>query len=474
VSLLQPGVLKGQWIEPDSLLSISELEKELHREGEIVDSSRVFKTAGIANVGSGQLHETYFQLYIQNDSTGISLFNYETDVPVSVGDSVVVKGKKQMYHGQPELRVTDYKVYPKETSAIKATDLAEVVADPDKYTGMLVKGAGVIIEKGYQFNGKYLMIAASDTSDKTIMVYVSNYHTHYPDFDFGAPGVGDNIRLDGVLGKYDPTYPEGMKYKVLLRTPEDFSHDGWPQYYLKYLAWILGVLILVSAGWTISLRRQVKLKTHALQESLAEKEVLLKEIHHRIKNNLARISGLLQLQSGTSESTDVKNALQESQTRINSMMMVHDKLYKSVSFKDISMKIYLEELAGNIHDTMASETSNIDVQVHSDDIEMNSDQVIPTGLLVNELLVNAFKHAFKGRKQGTIVIELRESNEIITLKVEDDGVGMPEDENKPRGSSLGMLLIKTFSKQLEAKKTIENTPGACFVFEFSLLAKEKD
>lgn len=465
-ALLFPNLLRGQGLEADSLLSISELKRALHAEDMPGDSNKVFKTSGIANIASGQLHETYFQIYIQNDSVGTSLFGYKIATPVSVGDSVVVTGSKQMYHGEPELRVNRYKVYPKDSLSITPVALSNVIEKPSDYTGMLVEGSGIIKEKGHQFNGKYLMVAESDTSEKSIMIYVPNYHSQYQNFDFRASDVGEEVHFKGVLGKYDPTYPKRMRYKILLRNSDDYSHGGWPQFYFKYIALILAGLILLSVGWMILLRRQVKQKTRALQESLEEKEVLLIEIHHRVKNNLASISGLLQLQSDMTEDANVQNALQESQTRINSMMLVHEKLYKSTSFKNIRIQKYLEDLAGSIKSTVAAGTSAIDIKVEAETIDLETDKVIPMGLLVNELLVNAFKHAFADKNEGIIWISLKQHQDIITLKVEDNGKGLPENLNEKYSDSLGMLLINTFAQQLNARETVKNTPGACFIFDF--------
>lgn len=465
--LLFSQQVHSQWVESDSLISISQLKSVFQNSGQPDSTDGKIVIGGIANTASGLLHETYLQTYLQNDTSGISIFSYTIDEPIATGDSVVVIGSQQIYFGQPELMVSDYKVYPKQNRDLKKADLFSAFNNPEKFTGMLVHGSGIIKEKGNRFNGKYLIIAPSDTASQTVMVYVSNFHGLYQDFDFDTPRVGDAISVTGVLGQYDPAFPEAMTYKVFLRTPDDFSYVGWPRYYFKILGIIMIALIIAGIGWTFLLRRQVKRKTEALEKSLAEKKILLQEIHHRVKNNLAAISGILELQSGTSDSEEVQQALCESQTRIKSMVMVHEKLYQSVSLKKIKMKTYLKELAEGISYTFTTNSSAVDIQIEaSDDLELETEKVIPLGLLINELLVNAFKHAFSNQDEGIIWIKITQKGEVITLKVEDNGVGLPAGFNPDDCDSLGMILIKVFSEQLHAKKTMQNTPGACFVFEF--------
>lgn len=463
---IYPLHAQSQWVEPDLLTPISQFTQVV-TDSTLSDSqSTDISVAGIANVQSGLLHETYLQTYLQNDSSGVSIFGYSIDEDVAEGDSVVVKGKKQLYFGQPELLVTEYKVYPRDEIAHRPVEIFEAFRSPANYQGMLVEGSGVIKSKGNRFNGKYLMIAPTDTAANTVMIYASNFHALYQDFDFNTPGVGDAVTVTGVVGQYDPAYPESVTYKVFLRTPDDISYAGWPRYYYNILGLILLTIIVVAATWTISLKKQVKSKTERLEGALTEKNFLLQEIHHRVKNNLASISGILELQAGTSDSDEVQNVLRESQTRIKSMVIVHEKLYQSISDEHLNMQVYLEELAQSIRQTVAPNSSNIDIRVSADGTGLEKEKVIPLGLLVNELLVNAFKHAFKNKEGGAISIELSQNKQIITLKVEDNGVGLPENLDTAKSDSLGMLLIKTFAQQLGAEKTVKNTPGACFIFHF--------
>lgn len=161
VFLFYPLQSLGQWVEPDSLTSISELRKDFIDVAEEDSSMESVMITGIANVPSGVLHESYFQVYLQNDFAGIPIFGYQIVEPVDAGDSVVVKGTKQFYFGQPELLVNEYKVYPDNQAKLEAVDLFEAFQTPRQYLGMLAEGTGIIREKGNRFNGKYLLIAPS-------------------------------------------------------------------------------------------------------------------------------------------------------------------------------------------------------------------------------------------------------------------------------------------------------------------------
>ncbi len=465
---MSPLTTFAQWIEPDSLTSISQIKQNFSNASDTDTTQESVKIAGIASVESGMLHETYLQTYVQTDTSGISIFGYDIGEPITVGDSIVVKGVKQYYFGQPELLVNEYRVYPAKQNRLEPVELFQAFQNPRTYQAMLAKGTGIIREKGNRFNGKYLMIAPSDTTSETVMVYVSNFHARYQDFNFETPGIGDAVTVTGVIGQYDPAAPGSTTYKLFLRTPDDFSYASWPRYYYEVLAAVLLALAIIAGIWMISLRTQVKRKTRELEQSLEEKDLLIKEIHHRVKNNMAAISGLLELQSGQSDSQEVHNALQESQSRINSMMMVHEKLYQSLSFKYIQMQPYLQELADSIHKSFSKRTAAVQVHVDAEGVEMNTDQVIPMGLLVNELLVNAFKHAFEGKEEGQIWISLQENNQTATLRVEDNGRGLPGEDELHKSGSLGMLLIDAFSEQLQAEKTMKNNPGACFIFKFPI------
>ncbi len=205
-----------------------------------------------------------------------------------------------------------------------------------------------------------------------------------------------------------------------------------------------------------------------LEESLAEKEILIKEIHHRVKNNLAIISGLFVLQSMTVKDKKTLQILNESQSRIKSIAAIHEKLYKTDTFSSIEMVDYLEGLSVDISKTYDDSKKPIDVIVKGDEISLNVNQAVPFGILASELLVNAYKYAFEGKEKGLIEIILKAEGEDILFEVRDDGVGLPEGFEMSELNSLGMTLIRTLTDQLEGTLNwkSEKGKGVAFTIRF--------
>lgn len=197
-------------------------------------------------------------------------------------------------------------------------------------------------------------------------------------------------------------------------------------------------------------------KERIIKESLQEKEVLLKEIHHRVKNNMAVISGLLELQAMSTEDPELKNMLKESQLRIFSMAMIHEKLYQTETFADIEFGEYVRELVSSIIETVDSSKKEISVEYNMDSVRLNINQAIPAALILNEAVVNAFKHAFKGRSRGKITISMGQKESAITLDIKDDGIGLPEDFVLKETHSLGTTLIQTLTSQLRGELSFSN------------------
>jgi len=184
-----------------------------------------------------------------------------------------------------------------------------------------------------------------------------------------------------------------------------------------------------------------------LKQSLQEKIVLIKEIHHRVKNNLAVISGLLELQALGEKQSTTRTKLLESQARIKSIAMIHETLYQNELFTSIELSAYLNKLAQNLRAAYESEESEITLTIDTEDVSLNINQAVPFGILANELITNAFKHAFKGREEGEIMVQLYREKNQLSFSVIDNGLGFNEDILS-NTSSLGITLIKTLSEQL--------------------------
>lgn len=203
-----------------------------------------------------------------------------------------------------------------------------------------------------------------------------------------------------------------------------------------------------------------------LQQSIEEKQVLLEEIHHRVKNNLAIISGLLQMQAFESEDPKIRDYLNSSQLRIQSMALVHEMLYKSESFTGVSFEEYLKKLIEKIKNSLPFDHHHIDVTIDADDVSLNINQAIPCAILINELVTNAFKHAFTEREEGLIEIKVESEGDNVKLIVADNGVGVPEDFEIKEGSTIGMGLIRNLTQQLDGNLRIESNGGTEFSIRF--------
>lgn len=199
-----------------------------------------------------------------------------------------------------------------------------------------------------------------------------------------------------------------------------------------------------------------KQKDQKLQESLKEKEILLSEIHHRVKNNLAIISGLLELNLYQDVSISTEEVIKSSQLRIKAIANVHEMLYESETFSQISFRDYIIRLTKSIQKTAESDNFKPEFVINVDDVFLNINQAIPTGLILNELLMNALKHAFPDRDTGTVYVTGKFSEGLISLEVKDDEVGI-SDTSKVEGDTLGMTLIKILSQQLSGNLEMGNS-----------------
>lgn len=205
-----------------------------------------------------------------------------------------------------------------------------------------------------------------------------------------------------------------------------------------------------------------------LTRSIEEKKTLLKEIHHRVKNNLMVVSSILEMQEDRNEDSDLNRILKVSQDRIQSMALIHEKLYRSPTLAEVDFGSYLDEIVDRLVATYRVDTSKIAVIKNISPIHLNVETATPLGLIVNELIANCLKHAFVEGATGEVRIFCDQSEDgLVTLCVSDDGRGLPVDFDLERVGSLGMQLVSLLSRQLDANLIIENKNGARFCLEFN-------
>lgn len=201
-----------------------------------------------------------------------------------------------------------------------------------------------------------------------------------------------------------------------------------------------------------------------LKSSLKEKETLLAEIHHRVKNNLAVVSGMMQLQAQHSDNEELNRQLYNSVTRIKTIATVHELLYQSESFSDLSFGCNLKKLTDQLKSTLHT-GKDIHIDLNADNVTLGVSQALPASLIANEVITNAFKHAFNGREEGALTVEVSERECEIEMRIADNGIGIKEDA--PKKSSLGMQLINILTTQLGGSNKYRNTgAGSEFALKF--------
>jgi len=231
-------------------------------------------------------------------------------------------------------------------------------------------------------------------------------------------------------------------------------------------------LIIIISGllllYLVLLYKAVKnnrRKNQLLQQQNEEKEFLLKEIHHRVKNNLEIVSSLLALQSSRISDPKISEAMQKSQQRVQSMSMIHQKLYQGKSLTIIEMKDYFENLGNQIINSFDAQ-DRVEITYPMQTLDLDVDLAVPIGLIVNELLTNSLKYAFPNGASGRIEVSLKEVEETLYLNVSDNGIGQPESERKS-GTGFGTQLIQLLTRQLEGKMRLCHKAGMSVTFEFN-------
>jgi PAS domain S-box-containing protein len=217
-----------------------------------------------------------------------------------------------------------------------------------------------------------------------------------------------------------------------------------------------------------SIIRDITEKKKAEEEiikALKEKEILLKEVHHRVKNNLQTISSLLNLQAAAIDDTNVKKFFIDSQNRIRSMALIHQELY-ALDLANINAAKYIKELISHLSNSFAIEESRINIIHEIEDKLIGIDLAVPIGLIITEIITNIFKHAFPGNRKGTLLIEFKEISDGKILRIKDDGVGLPAEFDIGNSTTLGMQLITTLTDQINGTLEVNDSEGTEFVIRY--------
>ena len=295
---------------------------------------------------------------------------------------------------------------------------------------------------------------------------------------------GDDLNLgDSVLDKFNAVMERDLDRDVLQFFPRAF--DGRQQQFEMPVRDVEGNLVwfqmflnpvqfdddhkeLSCIAYDITERKEID---DAIRNALKEKEVLLQEVHHRVKNNLQVISSMLNLQRRFIKDPGLLQVLDESQNRIATMSYIHESLYRNTDFSSISFSEYLVRLSNNLIHSYARQDCQVELRTVLDDVHLKLDQAIPCGLIVNELVSNAMKYAFVSRPFGCITLRVqRVRGDLLEIEVQDDGVGLPEGFDFSQNDSLGVYLVQALTDQIDGTLLVrnnENGPGCSFLVSFT-------
>jgi PAS domain S-box-containing protein len=266
--------------------------------------------------------------------------------------------------------------------------------------------------------------------------------------------VENQILIDGFSDVYEKEYrrSDGTVFPVELRTFLVRDETGEPE-----------------SMWAIV--RDIterKLARERTQQSLREKEALIREIHHRVKNNLSVVSSLLGFQGRHARDEYHRNMFIESQDRIRSMALAHEKLYQGENLSTISSKDYLTSLVDLLHSALKKIGSNVQLHLQIAEVDLDLESGVTLGFIVTELVSNAFKHAFPNHRAGQICLSVKEiDHSTLELSVADDGVGLPNDVQLNKPTTLGLDLVRIFSSQLNGHLEFRGDRGTEIILRFS-------
>lgn len=262
------------------------------------------------------------------------------------------------------------------------------------------------------------------------------------------------LKWDAIIDNHDSTFETVHIAKNGKKIPVEINARIFD---------LKGEKFILAIARDISERKKME---NELKESLQEKEMLLKEIHHRVKNNLMVISSLLNLQSDYIKDKEALGIFKESQSRARSMALIHERLYQSQDLKRIDFGDYIQTLTLDLFNTYQVDPGLVKLNIQVEDIKLDINTAIPLGLIVNELVSNSMKHAFPDAQSGEITIDFHKMDGNYLLQVSDDGVGFPEDLDFQKTDSLGLQLVNSLVGQIDATIRLDRSHGTSFTIKF--------
>ncbi|HAE20893.1 MAG TPA: histidine kinase [Spirochaetaceae bacterium] len=228
----------------------------------------------------------------------------------------------------------------------------------------------------------------------------------------------------------------------------------------------LSILMFLGISGIKSIFLERKQAEDAVKAMLAEKEIILKEVHHRLKNNMTTLISILHLQAGTLSDPAAVAALEEAGARVRSMMLLYEQLNKAGNFLEASARSYLSALIDGISASIAADR-NVHIQKQLGDFTLDTRRLQTIGIIINELLTNCMKYAFPGKADGLLIISFLSEGDSLVLRVQDDGIGIAESIDFGHSSGLGLQLVHALAGQLDGSIRLERTKGTSIILEFA-------
>lgn len=254
---------------------------------------------------------------------------------------------------------------------------------------------------------------------------------------------------------------DSKQLEVRLKSKKGFVY--WLEIYFNPIFDINGNVIEISmVAHDVT---EKKISNLEVEKSLRQKEFLLKEVHHRVKNNLQVISSILSLQTSFIEDQDIIDVLKESQNRIRSMSDIHEHLYRHEDFSKINFSDYLKNLCSNLLESYRTSTK-VFLDYDCQQVDISLDQAIPCGLFINEVISNSLKHAWPDKDKGVFSVKLKKQSDTIYLELSDNGIGLPRNFEKMNSDSLGLQLVETLVEQLDAELDVNIENGTKYLLKF--------
>jgi PAS domain S-box-containing protein len=323
-----------------------------------------------------------------------------------------------------------------------------------------------------------LVMFTMDSSDH-VNAYNKNFKYLFEN-EFGLDLEADKSFISAVSRVVDEEPYQGqlrLFMRAMAGKPQQFElplktiagESRWYQVFLNPVSLGEGEQEISCIAYDITERKEID---RAIRSALKEKEVLLQEVHHRVKNNMQVISSMLNLQKSFVKDPETLMLLEESTNRIATMSFIHESLYRTSNFANISFAEYLQRLSANLVQSYSRSGCDVTLQTVFDEVFLSLDQAIPCGLITNELVTNALKYAFPNRECGVITVRLTHGDQgWVELEVADDGVGLPVGMNFAKNDSLGVYLVQALTEQIDGELVVTSTEqgrkGCSFLVRFT-------